>query len=176
MTRHTGSHVFVDETKSRDYVMAAAAVLPGELVESRKALRSLLLPGAQRLHFTHEKPARRRQLIAAMGRVDVQVTLYVARTRDHVGGRQGCMKSILDDVLQDRAEMLVLERDESVEVADRRTIADRFRLEPAAPRYRHLSAREEPLLWISDAVAWCAQRGGEWRQLVEPLVVDEREV
>ena len=176
MTRHTGPHVFVDETKSRDYVMAAAAFLPADLTGARKLMRSLLLPGAHRIHFTHEKPARRRQLLESMCELDVQVTLYVAQTRDHVAGRRGCMKSILDDVLEQRARMLVLERDESVELADRRLIADRFRLEQKPPQYRHLAAREEPLLWISDAVAWCAQRGGEWRQAAGALVVDEREV
>ncbi|MBU2698572.1 hypothetical protein [Pimelobacter sp. 30-1] len=171
-----GAHVFVDETKNRDYLMAAAAVLPGDVVDARRQLRGLLLPGAERVHFTHERPSRRRELLNAMRELDVQVTLYVARTRDHAAGRGSCMKAILDDVLKARAQMLVFELDESVAQADRRTIADRFRHEESPPLYRHLRAKEEPLLWISDAVAWCAQRGGEWLGLCDPLLVGRREL
>jgi hypothetical protein len=81
MTRNTGPHVFVDGTKSRDYVMAAAAVLPGDLVAARKQLRGLLLPRQERIQFKGEKDSRRRQLMAEMCQLDVQVTLYVARPR-----------------------------------------------------------------------------------------------
>ncbi|WP_377325663.1 hypothetical protein ACFJIY_11245 [Pimelobacter simplex] len=141
---------------------------------ARRHVRALALPGAERVHFTHERPARRRQLRASMRELDVQVTLYVARTRDHAAGRSACLKAILDDVVEVKAAMLVLELDDSVAVADRRLIAQRFRYEPDVPHYRQLRAKEEPLLWISDALAWCAQRGGEWAEACAPLVVETR--
>jgi hypothetical protein len=84
------------------------------------------------------------------------------------------MKAILDDAIDAEARLLVLELDDSVAVADRRMIAQRFRLEPASPEYRHLPAKAEPLLWISDAVAWCSQRGGEWRAACAPILYEER--
>ena len=174
MTRHTGPHVFVDVTKSRDYVMAAAAVLPGDLADARKQLRGLLLPRQERIHFKSEKDSRRRQLLAEMCELDVQVTLYVAKTKNHAAGRSACMKAILDDVIDARARMLVIELDDSVAAADRRAIAQRFRLEPASPEYRHVPAKAEPLLWISDAVAWCSQRGGEWKTACAPILYEER--
>lgn len=172
----SGAQVFVDETKARDYVMAAAALLPHGVSGARQQLRSLLLPGSERIHFTHERPARRRQLMAAMCELDVQVQMYVARTRDSVAGRRACMKAILDDVLAARARLVTFELDESLALADRRLIAERFRFEEAAPVYRQLRAKEEPLLWVSDAVAWCYQRGGEWRDLCRPLVHAEHQV
>lgn len=170
MTSLTGPHVFVDETKSRDYIMAAAAMLPGDVTVARKQLRGLLLPNLDRLHFKSEKNDRRRQVIAALCELDVQVDVYIAHTKDHVAGRRACMKAILDDVLSAEARMLTFELDESVALADRRLIHERFRFEAAPPAYRQLRAKEEPLLWISDAVAWCYQRGGEWRRLCEPIV------
>lgn len=171
MTRRiSGPQVFVDETKSRDYIMAAAAMLPGDVTTARKRLTGLLLPGQERLHFTHERESRRRQLMSAMCGLDLEVTVYVARTRDHVAGRRACMKAILDDVIEQQARMLTLELDESVQVPDRRIMAERFRLEAKAPEYRHLPAKSEPLLWVPDAVAWCHQRGGEWRTVCEPIV------
>ena len=36
--------------------------------------------------------------------------------------------------------------------------------------YRHLSPYEEPLLWVSDAVAWAIRTGGDWRRRVEPMI------
>jgi len=176
MSTFSGPHVFVDETKARDYIMAAAAVLPRDVTAGRKLLRSLLLPGQERIHFTHEKDPRRRQILAAMCELNVKVHVYVARTRDHVAGRGACMKAILDDVLESGAVYLTIERDESVCVPDRRLMAERFRLEENAPHYRHLPAKSEPLLWISDGVAWCYQRGGEWRRLCDPLVHVVREL
>lgn len=171
-----GPHVFVDETKTRDYVMVAAALLPGDVNIARRQLRGMLLPRAERIHFTHERNSRRRQVLAEMCELDVQVQIYAARTKDHVAGRHACMKAILDDVLEAKAQMLVLELDDSVAQADRRIIAERFRFEDQPPEYRHMRAKEEPLLWISDAVAWCYQRGGEWRELCRPLVLEEHEV
>jgi len=170
MTSLTGPHVFVDETKSRDYIMAAAAMLPGDVTGARKRLTGLLLPGQERIHFTHERDSRRRQIIGAVCELEVQVSVYVARTRDHTAGRRACMKAILDDVLAQQARLLTLELDESVKLPDRRMMAERFRLEENPPEYRHLPARSEPLLWIADAAAWCHQRGGEWHRLCEPIV------
>jgi hypothetical protein len=32
------------------------------------------------------------------------------------------------------------------------------------------SPDEEPLLWVSDAVAWAMGAGGDWRRRVEPMI------
>lgn len=55
-------------------------------------------------------------------------------------------------------------------------IASRLRYEAERPEYRQLPAKQEPLLWISDAVAWCHQRGGEWREMSAPIVVSHEDV
>ena len=44
------------------------------------------------------------------------------------------------------------------------------------PAYRLEVPRSEPLLWISDAVCWCHQRGGRWIDAARPLVVDVRQL
>ncbi|GAA4171023.1 hypothetical protein [Gryllotalpicola koreensis] len=35
----------------------------------------------------------------------------------------------------------------------------------------HLHAADEPLLWASDAIAWCLQRGAAWEARVRPMIV-----
>ncbi len=56
-------HVFVDESKSKGFLMAAARCPAEDVAVHRKALRGLLLPGQERLHFRHETDARRKQIL-----------------------------------------------------------------------------------------------------------------
>lgn len=61
-------HVFVDETKSRGLHMAAARCQTDDVAVHRKALRALLLPGQERLHFRHETDARRKKILGVISR------------------------------------------------------------------------------------------------------------
>jgi len=36
--------------------------------------------------------------------------------------------------------------------------------------YTHRRRREEPCLWVPDAIAWAYARGGPWRARIQPLV------
>jgi len=56
-------HVFVDESKERGYFVAAAVVLPQNLVASRQAVRALVLPHQRRIHFSSERDSRRHQIV-----------------------------------------------------------------------------------------------------------------
>jgi hypothetical protein len=38
--------------------------------------------------------------------------------------------------------------------------------------YEHVDSTAEPLLWISDAVAWCFGAGGDWRCRASPLITE----
>ncbi|MGL5823410.1 MAG: hypothetical protein ACRCYU_00875, partial [Nocardioides sp.] len=116
------------------------------------------------------------QILDVMGGLEVRAGVYVMRTRDHRAGRQACLSRILDWVLTEGASHLVLELDESVAAADRHLVAARFSREDDPPVYRQLRAKEEPLLWVSDAIAWSYQRGGEWRTRIEPMITDTVEL
>ena len=52
------THAFVDESKRRGLLVAAAVLHPRDLAPARTALRHLCLPGQSRLHFTKERPDR----------------------------------------------------------------------------------------------------------------------
>jgi hypothetical protein len=159
-------HVFVDETKSRGLLMAAAHVPANDVAVNRKALRALLLPGQERLHFNHETPARRAKIIAAIKEFHLVVDLYQAET-DTLAGRHLCLWAIVRDVAL-VAERLVVEQDGSVVAQDRHLFNQAlFRFECFdSLRCDLLVPKADPLLWIPDAVAWCWVRGGRWRQSV----------
>lgn len=138
-------------------------------------LRGWLLPGQQRLHFKSEKDARRRQLLEAMCGLDVVVDVYDATgygPRDQLKAREACLTRVVADAAGQRAERIVIELDESLEVHDKRTLFHATRLHGAADRLRYdlMPARSEPLLWIPDAIAWAWPKGGPWRDRARPIV------
>jgi hypothetical protein len=71
-------HVFVDETKARDYIMVAAVVLAGDLRAIRRELNDLLLPGQRRLHMKAERDARKRALADTIASLPLNSTVYRA--------------------------------------------------------------------------------------------------
>lgn len=69
------------------------------------------------------------------------------------------------------ASKLIIERDDSLVTADRSLIATVLRAELSPEiEYVHALPYEHPLLWVSDAVAWCHSSGGDWVRRVAPLV------
>ena len=67
---------------------------------------------------------------------------------------------------------LVLAQDDSTLKSDRRILfeaAGKYGIRDQLT-YHHLRAKQEPMLWIPDAVAWCLAKGGEWPDRVRPLI------
>lgn len=55
----TARHIYVDETKHRDYVMVAAVVLGEDLTTARAVVQDLLKPGQHHLHMKdYGRPSR----------------------------------------------------------------------------------------------------------------------
>lgn len=172
------AHVFVDESKNRRYLVAAAFLMPDRLANARKRICELQMPGQRRVHFTKERDSRRREILSAICGFSPVLRLYHARSIPNLkAARDACLERLVDDLAETDARMLVLERDDSVVDKDRRLIAHHAaKVGYPNLRYVHLRAHEEPLLAIPDAVAWCWVKGGEWRQRVEPLVCELREL
>lgn len=70
------------------------------------------------------------------------------------------------------AKRLVFERDDSTLQADRRALYPL--LKHSDIEYDFAGKRDEPLLWLADAIAWCHTAGGPWKQLSVPLVDEIR--
>ncbi|WBB56109.1 hypothetical protein [Verrucosispora sp. WMMD573] len=173
------AHMFVDETKERGLLVAAAVVMGPDLAPARKVVRSLVLPGQRRIHFHKERDDRRRQIITAIGRVGVQAVILDASSHRSVkSGRDACLAGIVGHAAKIGATRLVLERDDSTLKADRRLLFEEVRRAGLADtlHYDHLRAHEECLLSIPDALAWCWARRGRWRAAVQRMVDEAHEV
>lgn len=166
-------HAFVDESKSRGYLLVASVVLPGELGASRRAIRDLMLPGQKRLHMKSEGMAQRKKILAAFAEMGFTATIYRAGEayQTDLARREACLERIVGDIVNAGQTYLCLESDETLDARDRRQLAALTRASgPAALQYRHERAAQEPLLAIPDAIGWAWARGGDWRRRVRALV------
>ncbi|MDN4475378.1 hypothetical protein QQX09_05845 [Demequina sp. SYSU T00192] len=172
MIFNAGDRVFVDESKSNVYVMAATAVAPAAHADVRRSLRRLLRAGQTRLHFTRESDSRRREILATMNGLDVRSAVWAVRGESDRVARPRCLVAMVGAFARDGVAELLLECDASLERSDRQVIERVLRSGRERPglTYRHVPPTEDPVLWVSDAVAWCVQRRGEWLRRIEPLV------
>ncbi|MEJ7705538.1 MAG: hypothetical protein WKF47_18790 [Geodermatophilaceae bacterium] len=174
------SHVFVDETKRRGYLLVASAVVPGDLDATRRMLRGLVLPGQRRAAYEG-----RERLAQTLDR-------YRDRRQRHHGDhlrrrpratdtererRAACLTALVVDAAARGDAMLVLEQDDTLVVSDRKLLYRATR-EAGCPdlRYEHRRAAVEQLLALPDAIAWCWAKGGDWRRRIQPIVTHVREV
>ncbi len=174
------AHVFVDETKERDYLLVAVTVAVGDLDPVRARMRGLTLPGQHRLHMKKESDPRKRAVAAAICRTGVQATIYQAgrQHRSELDARAACLRAVVSDAAADAVAVLVLELDESLRRWDDQRLIEITREVGCRDtlRYQHRRAATEQLLVIPDAIAWCWAKGGDWRRRIEPAVTGVRRV
>ena len=165
-------HAFVDESQRVRYTICAAVISPNNLRTVRQGMRSMLLPRQSRLHFVNESPQRRRILLDAMRELPVRTRLYISAEKEPIA-RQKAIEALLVDLLALGGQRLVIEcREASQDERERRLIATAVQrgAAPAELSYNHLRARDEPLLWVADAVAWAYGAGPQWRPRADSLI------
>ncbi len=172
-------HLYGDETKESGFVLAAAVVQPCDVADLRALMKELKLPRQVRIHFKSESNPRRTMIIGRLIEAKVQAVIYDARgISDPKEARQAAIARLADDAAKMGAARIVLEPDGPAVDLDKLTI--RARLVRAgcleSVSYVHLRAREECLLSIPDAVAWCFGKGGQWYRAANKLIVEELEL
>lgn len=170
------SHVFVDESKTRDYVLVAALVPPPALGVARSVIGGLRLPGQRRFHMKHERDSRKRLMLSELTRLGTHALAIIASREsrpEHVC-RQMCLETLVPRLAARGDPFLCLESDESQDRRDRKVLSTLVRHHACAPgfTFRHDRAASEPLLAIPDALAWACAKGGEWRRRAQPMIVD----
>lgn len=169
----SGAHIFVDETKRRDYLMVAAVALPAEQKAFRALIRELKLPGQRRLHMQSESDPRRRAIASSIVRAGVRATVYNAgsRYKTERDRRAACLHALVHDAARRRDELLVIEEDQSLRSWDQQRLIELTRAANCRSlRYEHRTAGQEQLLALPDAIAWCVAKGGDWLRRIEPCV------
>ena len=176
----TTRHVFVDETKQRGYLMVAASHDTAGMTALRATLRGLLLPNQRFLHMKNERGGRRRQIATAIAASGIQATVYRAGRRyaSEKQRREACLRRLVADNADGVHARLILDQDDTLLRWDRQRLIEFTRAEDcrSTVRYEHRKGSAESLLAVPDAIAWCWAKGREWKALVQPVVIGEREV
>lgn len=167
-------HAFVDESKARTFILVSTTIESSRVTQARRELRQLLLPGQRRLHFHREQERRRAVIVDGLLDLPVLFRVYRSADRDEGRARASCLRGLADQLAVLGVERLVIESDDSRVRSDVATLTSATRELRARSSFtfHHLPAHVEPLLWASDAAAWCWSRGGGWRQRIEPLIAD----
>lgn len=156
---------FVDESMrltpdgQGTYVLAAVVAEMTRCEEIRALLRSLLYKRQDRLHWRDEDAPRRTKIAEAVGGLNVAATVVIgsplAKTKQE-RARRKCLEALLPHlegmgvsrvVTEQRTPSLVeADRKMVIAIRGKRLIGPGLRVETARPK-------EEPMLWLPDAVA-----------------------
>ncbi|MGF2952116.1 hypothetical protein ACOJVP_07185 [Mycobacterium sp. THU-M116] len=171
----TTRHIYVDETKHRDYLMVAAVVLGEDLTSARAVVQELLKPGQHHLHMKNEADGRKETIAKTLAAAGLRATVYDAgrRHRTQVLARAACLTALVDDLAaSDTETLIVLDQDETLVQSDRQVLyrAVRAAGRETTLRYEHRRAAADRLLGIPDAFAWCWAKGGHWRSHIRPAI------
>jgi hypothetical protein len=125
----SGPHVFVDESKARDYLLVAAAVLPPDVRRARAIVRGLTPRGQRRVHMTKESDSRRRLVLSSLAELGPIVTIFQAEKqgRTEVHRRSLCLRALVSGLGAVSGTQLCIERDETLVTRDRQDIIEAIR-------------------------------------------------
>lgn len=176
----TGAHIFLDETKERDYTLVAVSVVASDVATVRSEVRRLRHKGAKSIHMRKEGDQSRNRIIAGLLQLPVQAHVIESadRSLNDLERRFQCLKYVLDMCARSAAARLTIELDQSIVKRERQFLVEEVRRWslPSNFHYDWLARDQDALLWVSDVVAWSHARGGRWRAAVSPLVYSHRRV
>ena len=85
---------FVDESKVKGYTMVAAIIRDDAVSALRRGVRSLVLPGQRRIHFTKERDERKRLILSRLIPLGVRAQVFYCAAKSAVVGREVCLTAI----------------------------------------------------------------------------------
>lgn len=146
----------------RGYFLMAAVLVPDELQAAiTTRLRAYVAPGQRRWHFRDERLASRRRFLAEVAQLhehEVGAVVFCCPTpsqRKSEQARVRCLWNLVAELREREVQTAVFEsRQEHNDRKDRREImaAQRDGVASADLVYRHGRPKEEPLLWVADAI------------------------
>ena len=142
------------------FVYVVAGVRPIDADQDLTRLAALLLPGQRYLHWRDEPNARRREIVAVLNEIALDIAVAVAvdvRPRRQEHARAICLAHVVSEALAAALPVTAVaieSRGAQLDERDRYTIRDELRRldRHAAPTIEFVTKTASPLLWIADAV------------------------
>lgn len=168
---------FIDESQRRNaYCLAAVTIEQAEITKVRQQLVAIARDGGRRrYHFTKESRQERLRLVRAFGELSTVagIAVKVPPGMPPVDQRSLALASLVEKLAR-RVDRCVLDHVEPAQQARDRLV---LRRTSASGRFNYsheLPSSPEPLLWIADAIAWCAgqpaweSRVAGWVEWIDP--------
>ncbi|HWF57113.1 MAG TPA: hypothetical protein VG520_02035 [Candidatus Dormibacteraeota bacterium] len=138
------------------YVLGCVVLPADDKAQVRRAARKAI-PAGRTFHWTKERPEVRHAMLQVIADHATHLLAYSHRPvvrREHEGARAELLNALLDDLSAANVRELVLEsRQDHNDARDRQVIGSRSQRGDASLDYRHEGPRQEPLLWLADALA-----------------------
>jgi hypothetical protein len=165
--------VFIDESKSKGFLLCAVEVDANSVPALRKTINSLRLRGQSGIHFVSESPRRKRQILTTLSGFDLQITLISASGSRETELRRACLQAFIQTLQRGTSYQIWIDQDDSHLALDRSTLSASLALVGLSElvTFSHSKTRHQPLLLLPDAVAWSRTRGGEWAQRIQSMGV-----
>jgi hypothetical protein len=101
---------------------------------------------------------------------DIQAFFATAHGRQ-IDARSECWIKLVPRLVALGVTELAIERMQGGEARDRRDIRNALKaIDREDVTYRHVDPAGEPMLWVADAVAWCAGAGSHWRARIASIL------
>lgn len=171
------AEIYIDECKSKNYLLVGFVVAEKDALRLRMLLRKLLLPGQRSIHFHQEGPRRRKQILNILLAQEMRCVVFTVKGRTGKTSRISSIKAMANHRVSRGFTRLVFELDESSLYSDNRILNDFTYSKKLRGHltWSHIIRHQEPLLWVADAVAWCLNRGGDWERMVRPMILESVE-
>jgi hypothetical protein len=158
--------VFIDESKSKTYVLCAVFVPLEQVPTIRKGLNKLKFKGQSRIHFVSEGNRRRKQLLTAYRTLPIEVLLIETNGRSEAESRETCLRALARQLPKGEYCEVWIETDSNHLGLDKSVLSSALMHEKKSSNvvFAHSDSRSQILLWIPDALAWIRTRGGDWHK------------
>ena len=171
-------HIYIDESKSKAYIVAAVIIEPGRAAALRNLMKSFLMPRQGHIHFVNESNARRKQILTGLELFEVKVRIYRVAGLNPILARGLCFRALMDDLEALDATKLVFEREDSALRSDENLLRQGLLKRGIKERveYSHVQKSEEPIVWAPDAIAWSFARGEDFKRRAMKVVEKVSEI
>lgn len=158
--------VFIDESKSKAYVLCAVFVNVDDVPRIRKGLNKLRLKGQSRIHFVSESDQRRRKILSHIRSLPIEIHFFEVKGNTEAESRKRCFAELIRKLPEGDYFEIWIETDANHVSLDKAVLSEALISEKRGSQviFTHENSRSQILLWIPDALAWIKTRGGKWHK------------
>lgn len=147
--------LFIDESKSKNYLLVCFVVDDKNAIPMRKAIKVLLLPGQRSIHFQKESNRFRKRIVSTLVGLKITCLVFSVAGRTNKDARRIAIQTMTDHGRQKGYLRFVFEIDETSLREDNRILNELTysKRDNGKITWDHVERHHEPLLWAADAVA-----------------------